>query len=466
MPTSTYTDLGALPVGPLATAMTVAAMARVSAGPFGAQSPAIRELAIALVRNTAGKDRPAEVAAVLAAWMNRVEYRADPISVERLQVPALTWRDQAGDCDDFSTAIAATLGAIGYRTRFVTGGMTPGAWSHVWLQVWLGGAWVDLDGCRPSGPEVGWRAPFPIVTPWPENTPSGFDAQQALDERYESQGDGAGHVFRTTEDDPTVTLGGLGDATATALPELSKAALGPLPNPADYYRAHPNGPFTGDAVPGWTAATSAQRGPFLKALLKLSAQTGDEQRAYLDNLDTLYRVTVGVATLGASEVIRAWDDLVDKAHQYRDLRKVKLARIAELTAIGTTAAKKSAADLKAALAKADALVREKMGVLSPLLAGDAGLGILPSLILGMSAPVALALIAVVVAAIALALKQVAAVVESVSEAFGGAPWLLIAAAGGGAWWYLKHRKASQPAGSQRPAKPRSALYRAARLALV
>jgi hypothetical protein len=464
MRNATYTDLGALPVGPLATAQTVAAMARLAAGAFGGQSPTVREIAVALIRDTAGKDRPAEVAAVLAGWMARVQYRADPISVERLQVPVVTWRDRAGDCDDFSTAIAATLGTIGYRTRFVTGGMVPGAWSHVWLQVWLGGAWVDLDGCRPAGPEVGWRAPFPVVTPWPENTPSGFDPQTALDERYESQGD-AGHAFATTADDPTVTLGGLGDAAA--LPELSKAALGPLPNPADWYRKNPNGPFTGSAVPGWDAATSAQRGPFLKALLTLTKQTGEEQSAYLAKLDTLYRVTTAVATLGASEVIKAWEDLVAQAHEYRELRKVKLARISELSAIGTTAAKKSAADLTAALAKADALVREKMGILAPLLKGEAGLGILPSLILGMSAPVALALIAVVAAAIALALKQVAAVVENVSEAFGGAPWLLIAAGGGAAWYlYRRHKATAKPAAPQGRAKARSAVYRAARLALV
>jgi hypothetical protein len=81
----------------------------------------------------------------------------------------------------------------------------------------------------------------------------------------------------------------------------------------------------------------------------------------------------------------------------------------------------------------------------------------------MAAPVALALIAAVAAAIAFALAEVAHVFDSISGATGGFPWLLIVAAGG-AYWYWKKHQAAKPQTAVKAAPRRNPAWRAARYA--
>jgi predicted transglutaminase-like cysteine proteinase len=164
--------------GKRGTAETVAIMARIAMGGWGARSERIRALALAIVRDAgiAGKDYRAEILAIHRWVQNNIRYTRDPVGQETVQTPEHTaFINQAGDCDDFSVLEAALLGALGHATRFITIGYSPTAFSHVYLAVNLRGRWIPLDPIMADKP-AGWEAPNPIIRKiFPINTANGFD---------------------------------------------------------------------------------------------------------------------------------------------------------------------------------------------------------------------------------------------------------------------------------------------------
>lgn len=187
MPTSTTgtpVQLGRLSPGRRGTAETVAIMATLAMGPWGAQSARIRDLALGIVRSAGvpGKDYPREVAAIHAWMLRSIRYTRDPVGQERVQTPEHTaFVALSGDCDDAATLEAAILGALGHPTRFVTIGLTPRAFSHVYLEVFLRGQWVPLDPIAHDKPP-GWESPRAVIRKvWPVNREGGFDPAAHLD---------------------------------------------------------------------------------------------------------------------------------------------------------------------------------------------------------------------------------------------------------------------------------------------
>jgi transglutaminase-like putative cysteine protease len=159
-------------------------MADLAMGPWGAQSARIRDLALAIVRGAgiAGKDYRGEVDA-LHDWMREaIRYTRDPVGQERVQTPEQTaFVARSGDCDDAATLEAAFLGAIGHPTRFITIGLTPRAFSHVYLEVFLKGTWLPLDPIALEHP-AGWESPKAVIRKvWPVNHEGGFDPAAHLD---------------------------------------------------------------------------------------------------------------------------------------------------------------------------------------------------------------------------------------------------------------------------------------------
>lgn len=171
--------------GKRGTAETVAIMARLAMGVWGARSERIRSLALAILRHAkiAGKDYMAEVAAIHRWVQSAIRYTRDPVGQETVQTPEHTaFVTHAGDCDDFSVLEAALLGALGHPTRFITIGYTPQAFSHVYLEVNVRGRWIALDPIMADKP-VGWEAPNPVLRKvFPINRAEGFDpAAENLD---------------------------------------------------------------------------------------------------------------------------------------------------------------------------------------------------------------------------------------------------------------------------------------------
>jgi predicted transglutaminase-like cysteine proteinase len=175
---STNVHRSTLTQGKRGTAETVAIMAKLAMGDWGARSERIRALALAIVRvaGSAGKDYLAEVLAIHRWVQTTIRYTRDPIGQETVQTPEYTaFVNQAGDCDDFSVLEAALLGALGHPTRFVTIGYKPQAFSHVYLEVQVRGRWMPLDPIMADKP-VGWEAPNPTLRKvFPINRAEGFD---------------------------------------------------------------------------------------------------------------------------------------------------------------------------------------------------------------------------------------------------------------------------------------------------
>lgn len=475
-----------IPEGPEGIAATVAAMADFAAGPDGAQSPILRNQAVAIVAGIPPREYGAEVAAILQWVAANVPYRKDPAALERIQAPRVTLEARAGDCDDLAGLVAGLCGSLGHETRFVTGGMHPGAWSHVWVEVQIGTDWVPCDACDPHitqpGHGLGWCAPFPVITPWPINTPGGFDPGEALAAARSAGLAGLdSHMHHNRDDLPRLgtwdldsrhyrddikRLGGWLDYSAWfKAPTFDKfstdPALYPLPDPQAWYDFNDgNPPLSGETVPHWADANQLQRNAWLKAMQPILHKQNVDLTKTVETLDTVHRVVEDVATLGVAEVIRAWDNLVADANKYRAQRTEALARAGRIETAGRTADAKA---LRDAVAAADAKVREKLGLLEPWLKSEAGLGFLPTIIGGMAAPVALALIAAVAVAIALALKEVAAVLSAITEATGGMPWLFIVAAGAGYWYWKKQQKAGAGKSASAASVARNPAWRSPRI---
>ena len=452
--------LGELSPGRRGTAETVAIMADLSAGRWGAQSPRIRDLAMRIVQAAGidAKDYRGEVDAIHAWIQSAIRYTRDPVGQERVQTPEHTaFVARSGDCDDFAVLETALLGALGHRTRFVTIGFTPARFSHVYAEVELRGAWLPLDAITDH--PAGWQADGAAVrTTWPVNRPGGFDPVAAARERG---------------------IGGLGawyNPESWFRPDAPPppSPYGPLPDPewvkANRGAAAADALLVGSTQPGWDQATKAQRDGYLRAMMRVGKARGEELDQTISRLDTAQRITAGVATLGGSEIVRAWDQATAKAREYGALRSQALARAAALD--GTKPA--AALSIRQAVAEGDAKVLGAMGPLRPFLASEAGLGVLPAVAYALGAG---AIVAVVVA-IGWAISRVGDAVRATGDAVestgrgmkSAAPVLIVGLGVLGLYLWMKHRKGGSAAGAGRAVPNRrpglgSRMLRAARRAL-
>lgn len=102
-----------------------------------------------------------------------IDYVRDPHQVELVMHPMLTYQKGLGDCDDSSTLMAASMGALGAAHKFRTYKADPrrrDEWSHVVAQIWVPGhGWVNDDltlegapvGFEPTGFEYkDWLEPL------------------------------------------------------------------------------------------------------------------------------------------------------------------------------------------------------------------------------------------------------------------------------------------------------------------
>lgn len=116
------------------------------------------------------KDYEGEARRLFAFVRDDIRYVRDTDGVEILHDPATLLQTGAGDCDDKSILLAALLGSLGAQTRFVAISTEPGAFCHVWVQVYLppeaGGRWVDLEPTEPVpfGQSVPLAGALQIIT--------------------------------------------------------------------------------------------------------------------------------------------------------------------------------------------------------------------------------------------------------------------------------------------------------------
>lgn len=113
--------------------------------------PRIRVLAEQIVGGLFAHDYLSEYVALLNWVRSHVRYLRDSIVVEQVKGPRVTVETGQGDCDDQATLLAALVGAIGGKARFVAGAFRyvngRPALSHVWTEAWepASKVWVILD---------------------------------------------------------------------------------------------------------------------------------------------------------------------------------------------------------------------------------------------------------------------------------------------------------------------------------
>lgn len=118
----------------------------------GASSMIIRGLALDLVtagfgtnRGLPQKDFSGEARRLFVFVRDKIRYVKDINGVETLHPAEWVLQLGAGDCDDKSILLAALLLSLGHDVRFKAVAFTPDEFSHVWVQVYLNGDWVDME---------------------------------------------------------------------------------------------------------------------------------------------------------------------------------------------------------------------------------------------------------------------------------------------------------------------------------
>ena len=109
--------------------------------------PQLRLLVEDIVREVYPHDYLSEYMAIYHWVQMNVRYTRDPVTVEQLKTPAAVLRTRAADCDCIATLLAAMVGVVGGKSRFVAGAFRAGVLEHVWCEVYepRSKAWVVLD---------------------------------------------------------------------------------------------------------------------------------------------------------------------------------------------------------------------------------------------------------------------------------------------------------------------------------
>lgn len=108
----------------------------------------MRQIAAAVVQDAPWKNKREE-AKRLFAWIRRnVRFTYDPEGAELLQEVDAILNHRAADCDDFVILGGSLLRSIGIPVQIVIIGAdsrAPNAFSHIYLQAFMGDAWVGFD---------------------------------------------------------------------------------------------------------------------------------------------------------------------------------------------------------------------------------------------------------------------------------------------------------------------------------
>jgi hypothetical protein len=124
-------------------------------------APEILQAATNLVFTVPSGDDWREAAALFEWVRDGVRYLRDVHGIEVLSTPGVTLQRRVGDCDDKATLLATLFEAVGLPTRFVIAGYRGPDFEHVYLQVLIGGQWIDADATEPY--PMGYAPPLPTA---------------------------------------------------------------------------------------------------------------------------------------------------------------------------------------------------------------------------------------------------------------------------------------------------------------
>ncbi len=159
MTNPTYNLLGSL-TGVSGIKQTLQRMAQIVTGYKTA--PWVRETALSVLSSIPEKNFQLEAATLLRYVQDRIRYTLDVAGVETLQTPVQTLRLNQGDCDDQSMLLASMLMSVGLKARFAAVGQVRNVYSHVLVQVNIGGQWVFADPIMRGWP-LGKAPPYESI---------------------------------------------------------------------------------------------------------------------------------------------------------------------------------------------------------------------------------------------------------------------------------------------------------------
>jgi hypothetical protein len=167
-------------------------------------------------------------------WVKRnIRFTKDIAGIETLRTAREILLVRAGDCDDInSILLSSLLATIGHDVRLVTISSDPEAprvFSHIYIEVEMGGEWVPLDSAR-RDPAFG-RGPHSYFRKriW-SLTNSGFQDVQGLGGYYARAGR-SGRMRRMGDFDDIASdlsqiIGSAGTATASIIRASSTPSIG------------------------------------------------------------------------------------------------------------------------------------------------------------------------------------------------------------------------------------------------
>lgn len=150
----TRATLGAIPNGEAGAVTTLKRMRQLVRDAVRDPSQHIRETALKMVGTAGFVD---QVRRLQSFVQDTIRYISDPPDVELVQTPQYTLQQQAGDCDDQATLLAALLMATGHPAQFIAVGLSGQPLSHVLTQTLIGQKWVSAETIIKK--PLGWNPP-------------------------------------------------------------------------------------------------------------------------------------------------------------------------------------------------------------------------------------------------------------------------------------------------------------------
>ncbi len=138
---------------------TVQWMSDLVNGPEGAQNPYVRKWALEATRGAPSHNASEQIRRLMRKARRELEFRGE--KDETLQSPFMTLYFGAGDCDDFSTLLAAAAQSLGIPAQFITVAADPSdpsEFTHVYPEAYdeRRGDWIPMDATV-RGSYPGWQ---------------------------------------------------------------------------------------------------------------------------------------------------------------------------------------------------------------------------------------------------------------------------------------------------------------------
>jgi hypothetical protein len=187
---------------------------------------------IDIVRAAPAFDDLAEARAIYDWFKRNIRFTRDPVTKEKLYPPAELLKIRAGDCDDISLGIGASLLAVGIPARWSTistAAEAPAEFTHVFVEAEIpprSGNWIALDAARLDA-EFGVEPPtyfrkrvWDIASDHYEDLQGNVRRRPRFLSGYVGLGRGLG------QDDGSINWGSILQQTVAETPALITAASG------------------------------------------------------------------------------------------------------------------------------------------------------------------------------------------------------------------------------------------------